>query len=280
MFHHAKNGLLRLGSRTMDYISYGTGPDVIIMIPGLGDGLRTVKGTAAGFAMLYEDFARNHTVYAFSRINELEEGYTTADMARDIIEAMDSLGIEKADIIGVSQGGMIAQHLSLLAPERVRKLVLTVTSAHCNPLIEQNVNRWMAMAKEKRYHDLMVDTSENMYTGKYLEKARKTYPLLNFVGKPKAFTRFLIEAQSCKDHDALEQLQNIACPVLVLGGELDRVVGPDASREIAARIPGAQLHMYPSLGHGLYEETKDWSARILAFFSEEADAGEGTDAAS
>ena len=91
MFHHAKNGTLRLGTRTMDYISYGSGPDIIIMIPGLGDGLRTVKGTAAGFALLYDDFAKNHTVYAFSRVNELEEGYTTEKMAEDLVLAMDSL---------------------------------------------------------------------------------------------------------------------------------------------------------------------------------------------
>lgn len=267
MFHHAKNGTLRLGTRTMDYISYGSGPDIIIMIPGLGDGLRTVKGTAAGFALLYDDFAKNHTVYAFSRVNELEEGYTTEKMAEDLVLAMDSLGIAKADVIGVSQGGMIAQWLAIRFPERVRRLVLTVTSARCNPLIEQNVIRWMEMAEQGRYHDLMVDTSENMYTGKNLEKARRAYPLLNFVGKPKEFTRFLIEAESCRRHDAWERLPEISCPVLVLGGAEDRIVGAEASGEIAGRIPGAALYIFPGLGHGLYEETKDWSGRILNFFS-------------
>ena len=180
---------------------------------------------------------------------------------------MDSLGIAKADVIGVSQGGMIAQWLAIRFPERVRRLVLTVTSARCNPLIEQNVVRWMEMAEQGCYHDLMVDTSENMYTGKNLEKARRAYPLLNFVGKPKEFTRFLIEAESCRRHDAWERLPEISCPVLVLGGAEDRIVGAEASREIAGRIPGAALYIFPGLGHGLYEETKDWSGRILNFFS-------------
>ena len=83
MLYHAKNGTLSIGNTTMDYIRFGTGKRVLIMLPGLGDGLRSVKGTALPMAFMYRAFAKDFTVYAFSRKNELLQGYTTRDMARD-----------------------------------------------------------------------------------------------------------------------------------------------------------------------------------------------------
>lgn len=105
MFYNAENGTIKVDDVEMDYISFGSGDRNVILIPGLGDGLRTVNGTAVPFAFMYREFAKDYKVYVFSRKKKLEEGYTTRDMARDQKNAMDKLGIEKADIVGVSQGG-------------------------------------------------------------------------------------------------------------------------------------------------------------------------------
>jgi pimeloyl-ACP methyl ester carboxylesterase len=51
----------------------------------------------------------------------------------------------------------------------------------------------------------------------------------------------------------------------VIGGEQDQALGGAASREIAAAIPGAVLHMYSDGGHGLYEEEKDFNRCVLDF---------------
>ena len=122
MPYNAKNGTLKIGGTEMDYIRFGTGERILVMLPGLGDGLRSVKGTALPMAMMYRVLAGDFTVYAFSRKNVLPGGYTTRDMARDQAEAMGQLGIGKADIFGVSMGGMIAQHLAADHPEKVNKL--------------------------------------------------------------------------------------------------------------------------------------------------------------
>ena len=99
-----RNGTLQLGDDTMHYIRFGSGKKMLIMLPGLGDGLTTVKGTALPMALMYRIFARDYTVYMFSRRNHLPQGHTTRDMAGDLKAAMDVLGIEKADLVGRVHG--------------------------------------------------------------------------------------------------------------------------------------------------------------------------------
>ena len=55
---------------------------------------------------------------------------------------------------------------------------------------------------------------------------------------------------------------------MVIGGEQDEALGGEASREIAEKIPGAKLLMYPQWGHGLYEEAKDFNQKVLDFLME------------
>lgn len=52
MFYHACNGCVRVGNSEMDYISFGNGNKNLIMLPGLGDGLSTVKGMALVFSVM------------------------------------------------------------------------------------------------------------------------------------------------------------------------------------------------------------------------------------
>ena len=78
----------------MDYIRFGSVERVLIMLPGLGDALQSVRGTALPMAFMYRLFAKDFTVYMFSRKNDLPIGYTTRDMAKDQAEAMEMLGIE------------------------------------------------------------------------------------------------------------------------------------------------------------------------------------------
>ena len=83
--------------------------------------------------------------------------------------------------------------------------------------------------------------------------------------KPKSYDRFFIQADACLTHNAFENLHQIQAPTLVIGGEQDNALGGDASREIAAQIPGAELRMYEQWGHGLYEEAGDFNQTVLNF---------------
>ncbi|MBO5666340.1 MAG: alpha/beta hydrolase, partial [Firmicutes bacterium] len=61
-----------------------------------------------------------------------------------------------------------------------------------------------------------------------------------------------------------EELEKITCPVFVIGGRNDQVVGGRASEEIAEKL-GCEIHMYEDLGHAAYEESKDFNQRVYDF---------------
>ena len=267
MFYNAKSSSVKLMDADMEYISFGKGDKVMIMLPGLGDALRSMKGTAWYFALLYKKYTKDYTVYVFSRKNKIPEGYTTRDMARDQAEAMKELGITQAYVIGVSQGGMISQWLAIDYPELVSKLVLVVTLSRQNETIKTVLGNWLNMAKAADYRSIMLDTAEKSYSQKYIEKHRLSFPLLGKFGKPKDFTRFMIQGNACINHNTYEELEKINCPTLIIGGDCDKIVEGKSSRDIAGKIAGSQLYMYKELGHGLYDEAPDFNQRVLDFLN-------------
>ncbi len=265
---NAKNWSVPLGDRTMDCVSFGSGPGNMVIIPGLSDGLMTVKGRARLLAGPYRRFWEDFTVWVCSRPNELPEGCSIRDMAKDLAKAMDNLGIGSACVMGVSQGGMIAQYLAAEHPEKVEKLALAVTGPRANEIVRHFVRHVMDLAEGGDHRQLMIDSAEQSYSEKRLKKLRLSYPVLGRIGRPESYRRYLINASAILAFDARPVLGKIACPTLILGGEEDRVVGAEGSLELHAAIPGSELYLYPGLGHGAFEEAPDFNERIYRFFTE------------
>ena len=262
-----KNGTLHLGNLSMDYIRFGSGKKVLILLPGLGDGLKTVKGTAFPMALMYRSFGKIYTVYAFSRRRELPDRFSTRDMARDVKDAMDALGIQKADVFGVSMGGMIAQHLAIDFPEAVGRLVLAVTCSRPNSLLEESVQEWIAAAEAGDHTALMDSNLRRIYSQRYYRNSKWLIPFIGRLTRPASYDRFFTLARACLEHDVHASLPAVTAPTLVIGGEKDMALGCEASRELAERIPNAVLHIYPQWGHGVYEEEKGFNALVLYFLT-------------
>ena len=261
MLYHAQNGT----AAGADYIWFGTGKKNLILLPGLGDGLRTTKGTALPMALYYRSLTKDYTVYMISRKSDLSEGHSTRDMARDLKAAMEELGIEKASLVGVSMGGMIAQHFAADYPQMLEKLVLVVTCCRENPILLESLEEWVACARKGDHTALMDSNLRRIYSDRYYRNNKWMVPVIGKLMKPDSYDRFFTMAEACRTHDAFHRLPLITAPTLVVGGEQDKSLGGDASRELAARIPGAQLKMYPQWGHGLYEEAKDFLSVITEF---------------
>lgn len=265
MLWNVKNGEVKLGNTRMSYVSFGHGARALILLPGLSDGLASVKGKALFLAKPYTPFFHQYTVYMFSRKNDMPAGYSIRDMADDQTEAMDLLGIKKACIMGVSQGGMIALYLAIDHPEKVEKLVLAVTAPRVNDTMRDCVKKWIDFAERGKHKELMIDTAEKSYSPDYLKKYRKLYPILGVVGKPSSYDRFLINANAILEFNVFNELNRISCPTLIVGGEIDKTVGVQASYEMEEQIPGSELYVYPGLGHAAYEEAKDFNLRVFRF---------------
>ena len=236
-----ENSSVILGNTEMYYVSFGEGKKKLVVLPGLSDGLTTVKGKAWLLSLPYRKFLRDYTVYMFSRKNDMPEGYSMEDMAEDQVSAMRSLGIEQAYVMGVSQGGMIAQYIAIRHPEMVTRLILAVTAPNAN------------------------DTVKTMYSERYLRKYRKALPHLTRFTKPSGYDRFLKNASAILNFDSRSELSKISCPTLIIAGSDDRTVGTGAASELHHGISGSELYVYEGLGHGAFEEAKDFYDRVLNF---------------
>lgn len=246
----------------MNYVTFGTGKKPLIMIQGLNT--RDIKGAGLSLAYMYRIFAKDYKVYLFDRPEAVWDGITVRDLAAELAKAMDRLGLTNADIIAVSQGGMIAQYLAIDRPDLVNKMVLAVTLSRNNDTVESVIRNWIMLTEQGRMREFVVDMAEKMYSEQYLKRYKPFLPLLTILQKPKDVQRFIRLAKSCLTCNAYEELDKIKCPVLVIGGRKDKIVGGQASVELAEKL-GCELYMYENLGHAVYEEAKDFNQRVYEF---------------
>ena len=263
---NAAEGRAELAKGGLDYVRFGQGP-ALVMIPGLSDGLRTVQGLARPLALSYRRLAREFTVYLFSRVAP-SRPQSTREMAAELAQALTQLQVGPCCVLGVSLGGMIAQFLAADHPALVRRLVLAVTQARPNPTSQAVLSHWRELAERNDYRELMLDTARLSYTPRRARLYAAAYRLPLRPGRPDSFDRFRHQLQAGLTHDAAALLPAVSCPTLILGGEQDRIVTAAAALELAELLPDSRLHIYPDLGHGLYEEAPDFQKRLRDFFSD------------
>lgn len=263
MIYNAKEEKLDINGVKMDYITFGKGIKPLVMIQGLNT--NGIKGAAVSLAYMYRIFAKDFKVYLFDRRENITEHITIKDLAEDTALAMDTLGIKDACILGVSQGGMIAQYLAVNRPDLVNKLVLAVTLSKNNDTVVKVVNSWIEMTQQRDYKSLVKDMAQKMYSDEYVKRYKLFMPLLTALQKPKNEQRFITLAKSCLTCDIYEDLNKINCPVFVIGGGKDKVVTAEASEEIAQKL-NCKIYMYDNLGHAAYEEAKDFNKKVYTFF--------------
>ena len=258
----AKERQLSLHQLRMDYITFGKGPKTLVMIPGLNT--RGVKGSSSMLSFMYRIFAKDYTVYVFDHPSPLPTDYTVSAAAKWLAHAMDALQLKNADVFGVSQGGMVAQYLTLHRPDLVHKLVLAVTLSRNNDAVKNAVETWLHLLESGTPREFVEDMAQRMYSESYVRRYKPFFPLLALLQKPKDPQRFEALAKACLTCSTYDDLDKIKCPVLVLGGRKDKIVGETACEEIAQKL-GCECHIYEDLGHAAYEEASDFNKRVYDF---------------
>lgn len=267
---YCRRGRIPVGETSLAYAVYGHGPVPLVLIPGLSAALADVSSplTAWTTALGYRALAKGYTVYLFGRADDVTSGTTIRDMANQLALALTRLHVTDACVLGVSQGGMIAQWLALDHPELVRALVLAVTTGRSGESVRRFADEQEAFIRAGDHGGLLWHAARFSYSPRHLRLYRLFRPFLGLVGRPKSYDRYLHSAAACVTHDALLPLSRLTVPTLILGGEEDRIVTAEASRLLAATIPGARCYLYPGLGHGAFEEAKDFLLRARTFFDE------------
>lgn len=260
--YQARNLTLSFNDIKMDYLTFGRGTKPLILIPGLST--QRVKGTAFQMSYVYRIFGKDYKVYMFDRKDKVEAGYSISDMADELVWAMKHLNLEKADVIGISQGGMIAQSLATTYPELVNKLVLGVTLSKVNDRARATIGHWIKLAQNKKRQQMVLDMMNKVYSERYVKRNHWLIYLMSKLMKPTELERFIILAESILQFDVSDKLKEISCPVFIIGGAKDKVVGSQSSAELAQAFHCA-YYIYPDLGHSAYIEAKDFNQRILQF---------------
>lgn len=254
---------LQIGRKEMDYFRFGKEDgEKLVILPGLS--LKSVMGAADAIVNAYALLAEAYDIYMLDRIRVFPQGYNIEAMADDTLAALRQLNLDAVHLMGVSQGGMIAQVIALKSPGTVKSLVLCSTASRIPEGSRAVFKAWYELAEERDLPALMAAFGEKVYTPSFYEMYKDIIIASGNGASEQDFANFLISLEGTEDFDVFAKLKEIRCPVFVLGAGKDQVLGADSSREIAAQL-GCQSYIYEDYGHGVYDEAPDYQSRIREF---------------
>lgn len=189
--------------------------------------------------------------------------YSVETMAGDCLAVLDAAGVERAHVVGISMGGLIAQELALTAPERVTSLCLMAT----HPGIAHAVMNPEALALlSGRAEMTPQEAAEASIPFNYApETPRERIEEDWAVRFPLAcsLAGYTAQVQGTIPWTRWDDLPSISTPTLVLHGEQDALVPPDNGRNLAERIPGAEHVTVPGANHVLMTDQPEQVAKEL-----------------
>ena len=204
-----------------------------------------------------------------------EGPYTMAQYADDAVHLLDELGLDRVHVVGVSFGGMVAQHLALRHPGRIDSLVLCCTSAggssmsypfHELPIDLTPTERLRIMlgisdlrcdeqwqARNPNKIDAMIK-----YTQNHAVAAHQTSEF-------KRGSNLQLQARA--DHDLSDRLGGIAIPTLLCAGKYDGIAPVSNQEFLQSNLPNSSLEWFEGGHIFLVQDKRAWTA-IIEFLSE------------
>ncbi len=205
------------------------------------------------------------------RSDPLRRPTSLARMASDVVRVMDHAGADRATVVGLSMGGMIAQHIALRHAPRLEGLVLLATSPGVvhgglprvraiRSLLRTGAVRPGERAQAKELiADLILARGERHRIDDVLARLAPA-----FGETPFRADSFALQLLACSLHVTGHALARIETPTVVVTGDDDIVMGKWASHVLASRIPGAALEIVPGCGHGITFTHPESVVRALA----------------
>ncbi len=266
------------GPITISYKQFGDQGDPVFLLHGLGEDksawvFQTMPIAKAGFTVYVHD-ARGFGKSTRVEFDEEEKAlsyYSLENDATDVIALMDHLGVEKGHLVGHSMGGLIAQVISALYPDRVITTTIANSFSYPHPRIQAATRAWelsmenmtLSEAFETMIPWIMGETvmTHPIYEG-LISEAQKVFIKTNsnwcFVNK--------IRTIKTKGPELLKYIEKIKNPVLLIGGEEDVITPPHYQEYTKSVIPQAELVVIPKVGHqATLENPKKFNEAIINF---------------
>jgi len=259
-----------IGDLDVYYERAGAGPP-LLFISGTGGDLRRRPNALDGpFPRTFDTLAYDQR--GLGRTTKPDAPCTMADYADDAARMIDFAGWERANVVGYSFGGMVAQELALRHPRKVRRLALAATSPggaggasfpfHEVGLTGEDLVRHMIPIADTRRDAAWAAANPAEYAAQVAMAADP------FAGEPGRADGARRQLEARSGHDTWERLDGIACPVLIAGGRHDGIAPRDRQEAMAGRIPGARLRLFDG-GHMFMMQDPAALPAIIAFLSED-----------
>jgi pimeloyl-ACP methyl ester carboxylesterase len=250
----------------LPYNRLGRGPRPLVVVQGLLFEHKPQPRFALGpYSFLGDDF----TVFVLLRLPGMPYGYSMADMATDVATTIRQEFGGPVDVIGVSTGGSIVQHLAADHPDVVRRLVIHSSACALSPAARDLQLRVAELASERRWteaSELLVDAVVPRRGIPPRARPLIVWPvsrLLSRFGRPADANDLVVTILAEDAHDFRGRLHEITAPTLVVAGAEDPFYSEALFRETAAGIRGARLVLYPGMGHPA--RGKLFARDVLAF---------------
>lgn len=208
-----------------------------------------------------------------------DQDYTMADYADDCVALMDAVGWDRADVMGISFGGMVAQHVVLRHPERVNKLILACTASGGDGgrSFDLLAIHDLPAAERLQITAPLMDTRNDLSTDPPT-LAPMFEVLLPIMGgrvplnsdDPNAAIGARRQLEARAGHDVWDHLDQIENETLVLGGDFDRQAPPENVRNLAERISNSTLSFFDGGHLFLLQDPSAWAAAV-GFLDSRAD---------
>ena len=195
--------------------------------------------------------------------------YSLADLAEDAVGLLAALGIERAHLVGVSMGGMVAQEITLNHPDRVLTLTSVISSPSGFDVETMGYTGGLPMMEDRAMEHLMEVAMEEPpstpeeHVAAFIKLARLMTGSLEPLDEEEAAATKLLELERAVDldkamnhnlammrsGDRVARLASVAVPTLVIHGDEDPVLPKEHGIATAEAIPGAKLVLVHGLGH-------------------------------
>jgi len=193
--------------------------------------------------------------------------FTIADLAADALGVLDVLEIERAHVLGISMGGMVAQELALSAPERVRTLTLGAT--YCGGpgarFTDERVVNTIAMALLSGDAERKIRTGWEFNVSPPFATADGNFERFSQLAAqyPVALDMIMAQLQAIMGHDTSARLAQIGAPTLVVHGSADQMLAAANGEIVAGLIPGARMELLDGVGHLFFWEQPERAAQLV-----------------